>query len=649
MRSSLAILSLWICFNIDVTTQTVCPEPPKVENAQVSPNFVKTNYSGGDKVEYSCESGYASPRKIVYVCAANKWAKMREVECTPKRCEQPTDIQNGQYKIQGDGKSFVVGTTIKYTCNPGYQMMSRIDTRTCRPGGWDNTLPECEEVFCALDLPSDSRIKVEGLPDYGDFMRHGHRLQFSCDKGDILRGHKEIICQSNGDWNHPIPKCEEMACLLNNTEDMKVDRIPNQEGLIKPGHRVKLSCLVDGLIIKGPKELTCQADGEWSSPFPKCEEVTCQEQELSNVQILMGRPGINPPYTSGHVLVFKCTDVNMKLYGQRAIECQSNGNWDNPYPKCQETKCAANLTNMIVEGLYKPGDNLKVSCIQGKGLILEGKDDITCQKDGEWSSPFPKCIEMACLLNNTEDMKVERIPNQEGLIKPGHRIKLSCLVDGLIIKGLKELTCQADGEWSSPFPKCEEPTCVANLTNMIVRGRPDQGVVIYKPHDNIKVKCNYGQGLILQGEDAITCREDGEWSSPFPKCIENPNCEPPPNMNHMNADTLDMLDQRKTEYKSGEKVKYTCLATYRMEGDPHLTCVKGEWEGNFKCIEPCYASQPEMDKRNIQLKKSEFERMYCPHEDYLTFVCKSRKYRKRNSVDFRQQCLYGKMTLPECE
>lgn len=64
------------------------------------------------------------------------------------------------------------------------------------------------EVVCAADIPSDRRIKVEGTLDYGDLMRPGHRLQFSCEQGEILRGHKEIICQSNGEWNHPFPKCE---------------------------------------------------------------------------------------------------------------------------------------------------------------------------------------------------------------------------------------------------------------------------------------------------------------------------------------------------------------------------------------------------------------------------------------------------------
>ncbi|XP_057181841.1 complement factor H like 5 [Triplophysa rosa] len=125
-------------------------------------------------------------------------------------------------------------------------------------------------------------------------------------------------------------------------------------------------------------------------------EVTCQDQELSNVQILMGHPGITAPYLPGHVLVFKCTDVNMKMYGQRTIECQSNGKWDYPYPKCLETACVANLANMIIEGcphpgvVYMPGDRLKVSCVQG--LILQGPDVITCQEDGQWSSPFPSCV-----------------------------------------------------------------------------------------------------------------------------------------------------------------------------------------------------------------------------------------------------------------
>lgn len=64
-------------------------------------------------------------------------------------------------------------------------------------------------VSCAADGPSDKRVKVEGLPDYGDLIRDGHRLQFSCEEqGYTLKGPKEITCQSNGEWNQTFPHCE---------------------------------------------------------------------------------------------------------------------------------------------------------------------------------------------------------------------------------------------------------------------------------------------------------------------------------------------------------------------------------------------------------------------------------------------------------
>jgi len=52
-------------------------------------------------------------------------------------------------------------------------------------------------------------MRVEGLPDYDELIRYGHRLTFSCDvRGQILQGPKEITCQSNGQWSSPFPKCE---------------------------------------------------------------------------------------------------------------------------------------------------------------------------------------------------------------------------------------------------------------------------------------------------------------------------------------------------------------------------------------------------------------------------------------------------------
>ncbi|KTF91497.1 hypothetical protein cypCar_00015423 [Cyprinus carpio] len=339
MESSLAFLCLWICFIVFASTSNGCSEIPVVENAEVSESSKKPQYSDDDTLDYSCVSGHVSPRKIIYKCSNNEWIKLRGDKCTLKPCESPEDIPNGRYIVES-GRNFVFGTTIKYICNDGYQIMSRYDTRTCREGGWDNQLPACEEVSCERIAP-DGNIRVEGLPDHSeDLIRSGHRLTFSCvDKGLIVRGQKEIICQSNGEWSSPIPTCVEATCLpqwSTTVGHLKIEGLPDIEGPVKPGHRLTFSCTGEGMKLNGQRDITCQSNGEWSSPFPKCQEIACEEEPLTNVEILFGHPVIDSPYKPGHILLFRCIDVNLKLNGRRAIECQSNGEWDYPYPTCRE-------------------------------------------------------------------------------------------------------------------------------------------------------------------------------------------------------------------------------------------------------------------------------------------------------------------------
>ncbi|XP_051550297.1 complement factor H-like isoform X1 [Myxocyprinus asiaticus] len=321
------IFFLLLCFMTYGSSNAAgCTELPKLGNAEVSPGLLKTNYSSGDKLEYSCKHGYVSLRKISYICDGKKWIKLHEAECTLKRCEQPADIPNGQYSIV-NGNNFVFGTTIKYTCKEGFQMTSRFDSRTCRLGGWDNHLPECEEATCLPDKIGDN-IKVEGLPGYGDLFRFGHRLKFSCDeKLLILRGAKEIKCQSNGKWSSPFPKCEEVTCTKNATEDnIIVQRIPDQEGSIKYGHMLKFSCLHEGLFLKGKKNITCQANGEWSDPYPKCEvKIQCGRPPSMSHENADTKEMTRNEYNSGEKVEYVCFDKYI-MEGDNNFTCVQ-GEW----------------------------------------------------------------------------------------------------------------------------------------------------------------------------------------------------------------------------------------------------------------------------------------------------------------------------------
>ncbi|XP_050950052.1 complement factor H-related protein 2-like isoform X4 [Labeo rohita] len=300
------------------------------------------------------------------------------------------------------------------------------------------------------------------------------------------------------------------------------------------------------------------------------QEVTCEAEQLINVDILMGHPGTAPPYKPGHILVFRCTDVNLKMYGQRAIECLSNGKWDYPYPKCEEVTCEAEqLINVdILIGHpgtvppYKPGHILVFRCTD-VSLKMHGQQTIECLSNGKWNHPYPKCEELTCNLNTREsNIKMERFPDFECPVKPGYNVIFSCNGQGLILKGQKEITCQSNGEWSSPFPTCEVTT--------VKCGRP--------PHVNDAdlmdmIKTEYNTGERVQ----YSC---------FSKYT---------------------LDQRPP------------FSNY-------LTCQQGQWSGNIKCLKPCTVTKQMMDERGIELAFRDDQKMFVQHDDHITFKCQLGKH-----------------------
>uniref|UniRef100_A0A8C1P2E9 Beta-2-glycoprotein 1 n=1 Tax=Cyprinus carpio TaxID=7962 RepID=A0A8C1P2E9_CYPCA len=128
-------------------------------------------------------------------------------------------------------------------------------------------------------------------------------------------------------------------------------------------------------------------------------EVTCEGEQLINIDILIGHPGIVSPYNPGHILVFRCTDVNLKMHGQRTIECLSDGKWNHPYPTCRGPgKCGPpppvndGDTIEIPKKEYNTGERVEYICFNKYTLELRPpfSRSLTCQQ-GEWSGNI-KCL-----------------------------------------------------------------------------------------------------------------------------------------------------------------------------------------------------------------------------------------------------------------
>ncbi|XP_056304389.1 complement factor H like 4 [Danio aesculapii] len=397
MRSSLVILFVWTYLSVGASTPNGCSGLPDENNALVSESSKKEFYNPGDTLDLTCRHGYTSSKKITYVCVDKKWAKLRHGICSLKRCESPADILNGHY-IRLNGENFAFGTIIKYSCNEGYQMMSQTNTRTCRDGGWDNRLPECEEVSCALNT-TEKNIRVEGLPYDEELIKHGHRLTFSCvGDGLKLEGESEITCQMNGQWSSSFPKCVEVTCPLNTTmENLNIERDPDVEGPVKSGHIITFSCTGDGLKLKGQREITCQSNGEWSSPFPKCEEVTCTANLKGNMRSnIEEQPGREISVKSGQTVTLSCVGKGSKFKiqgrNQGRIQCLPSGEWNPPFPECTGGLCGPPPyvenadTKDMAKKEYKSEEKVEYKCFDK--YTLDDRPNYsgfkTCE-NGEWT------------------------------------------------------------------------------------------------------------------------------------------------------------------------------------------------------------------------------------------------------------------------
>ncbi|XP_034149510.1 complement factor H [Esox lucius] len=302
-----------------------CSGPlPNVPNAEVTDESRKNEYKEGYIIYFSCNFGYITAGRTAYVCEKKKWVSLRKGKCSPKPCELPDEIANGHYTIQ-DGEDFVFGATIKYTCNDGYQMVSKSDTRTCLLEGWSNHLPVCEVVSCVPET-TDERVDVRGIPDDSAPILFGHELSFSCPKPEHqLKGNPQVVCAAGGRWNSRFPTCEDVTCKVGEMHNnLIVKGSPQNNGTMKYGDKLLLECSNPNHILHGESEVVCSTNGHWSHPFPLCSERTdvCGPPPILNNGDTVHR---KERYRNGESVEYECQKYYVRS-GQSHKTCR-NGNW----------------------------------------------------------------------------------------------------------------------------------------------------------------------------------------------------------------------------------------------------------------------------------------------------------------------------------
>ncbi|KAJ8978205.1 hypothetical protein NQ317_014721 [Molorchus minor] len=453
-----------------------CLSPPTIDHARHNALSEQTTFDLDSTLQYYCHNGYVTngfPRaKCLAIDGQASWYGP-DISCEPRSCGAPTDISHGWHA----GECYTYGCRITYHCAEGYELVGKNEHYCQADGTWTpKELPTCVLVT-AVQCPSPEN------PRHGKAIftscSYNAVVTYECKYGYTLIGESTRRCGADKKWSGSQPTCKEINC--GHPGRLWNGWLENIEGGTGLGASIIFRCH-EGMLLKGNSSSVCQIDGTWRYPLPKCLapcvvphvsqgrvillsrnktaptstviqhgealKVDCDRQyEISSQFVTtpagamypnnraqfdtseleqwhldflqnanqLGRCKILPkPPRNGMVLApkmehgmkarFRCKD-GYELKGHYLVEC-SFGNWTGEIPKCEEVYCPypGNVVNgkiLLVGnmGLYdyrpyvrKVVNNKQIMYDCDKGYFLaEGPPGATCI-GGHWSpKQLPKC------------------------------------------------------------------------------------------------------------------------------------------------------------------------------------------------------------------------------------------------------------------
>ncbi|XP_063356779.1 complement factor H [Pelmatolapia mariae] len=649
---------------------------------------MQASYPGGRQVRVGCNVGYSGFFKLI--CVEGKW-QHRGTNCQPRSCGHPGDAQFADFQLR-KGNDFVFGSEVVYTCQKGFQMVSRTNFRRCMAEGWDGVIPVCEAQQCpSINVPNNVNVMGDA-----EEAAYGNVVQFSCKSSShILKGAREIYCDENGDWKGleagnpkcvavkceapviengfvlenvkeyneheilnfecnpqykrvqeipskctkvgikaewiPGPECEEIKCQLTLTPLPGTTYEPAQRNRFLPGETVRVTCEERYWIGRTRTlsvEITCKANGEWNDG-PVCKEVTCIHPQDRRLSSWDSWRWETKKL--GDTVRYACRSGYKRKDGVTQATCTRDG-WE-PNPLCQEIKCKRQqFPNADIIGInqaeYRYNDRVQYNCRRG----YKGSFTLICGQDGWRGSNECTAITTS---SDPSQCGQTKLPNLK-VWPRGDKLYFTC-EDGYkpLSKGWwGEATC-VDGVWSGVESCIEEQKC--GEVPVIPNGEATLGSTELqeqgKSQEMIQITCN---PLYSAKIEEITCR-DGRWDlngSLDAICEPNQTCSTPPKV-----ENAVITSPYQKEYPSGFEVTYQCRDKYTIEGNATIKCTAERWEKlNIQCI--LYCDQLMDDSLDFTAEKDKYMT-----GEIIQYQCKNKA-----GITGTATCQHGKWAKTiECE
>ncbi|GIY34947.1 hypothetical protein CDAR_376481 [Caerostris darwini] len=191
-----------------------------------------------------------------------------------------------------------------------------------------------------------------------------------------------------------------------------------------------------------------------------------------------------------------------------------------------------------------------------------------CYPGRNWNPPLPYCA----------------VPKETDSGRTPCRCENGGVCD---VRGRCDCPARTTGEFCEHLEKekatCPDPGIPRGGSRMNSDGTDASYPRVFEEGESVIYSCNE-DNLALQGTSFVTCRADGTWSAPRPRCIRSrvdplAYCPDPGQITYGSRRNADGSSTRSSRiFSNGQSVIYSCNTGYELVGDSVLTCMQtGRW------------------------------------------------------------------------
>uniref|UniRef100_A0A8C5A117 CUB and Sushi multiple domains 1 n=1 Tax=Gadus morhua TaxID=8049 RepID=A0A8C5A117_GADMO len=520
----------------------------------------------GSMVMLECSPGfYLGVGHRTLRCLANgTWEGSQDAaSCKTGHCDSPDPIVNGH--ISGDGSSY--RDTVVYQCMLGYRLIGT-SVRICQQDHrWSGTTPVCVPITCGHPgNPANGRTN-------GSEFNLNDVVNFTCNQGYSLHGNTRAQCRLNGQWSSPLPVCRVVNC----SDPGQVENGVRQSGLRYPevfsyGVTVAIHCK-RGFYLLGSALLTCQHDGRWDRPIPRCLAISCGDPGVPPNAVVLGGRG----WTHGSVLQYSCLPGGV-LVGNATRHCKEDGTWSGAPPYCTGLSPPVSCGNpgtpahgrIVLSDGITFGSSVAYACWEG--FKTSGLTTRHCTTNGTWTGQPPDCTEMLLCCGAPPQVHHGKVEGKDQ--SWGSSVSYSCF-HGYQLSSPAVVTCEGNGTWRGDIPQCQPVLCGDP-------GSPGGGFregKIFTFRSEVRFYCH--PPYLLVGSPSRVCQAEGSWSGQHPACIDPALniCRDP----GIPAYGIPVMAQG---FQVGNKISFKCRKNYHILGSTTRACLENlTWSGTQpECI-----------------------------------------------------------------